>query len=75
MIDTPHEVTISSADFGRALGYTLAIRAPTYAGYLVLGGKHGLQLGVTEKPSWLHRTALRVLMGIEYLDLSKQETK
>lgn len=41
---------------------------PKYVGAYQLGGKFGLRIMFQEKPNWLHRTMMKLCLGIVWID-------
>lgn len=47
------------------------IPSKTYVGHYCLGGNQGFCVSFEKKPNWFHRTMMRVLLGWEYIDITK----
>lgn len=41
---------------------------PPKVGYYRIGGKHGLNIAFTKKPTWLHRKMMALCLGWEWID-------
>jgi hypothetical protein len=39
-----------------------------YVGYYQIGGASGIRLSFASKPSWLHRTMSKLLLGWKWVD-------
>jgi hypothetical protein len=42
--------------------------SPKYVGYYEIGGKHGLRVSLVNKPTWFHRTMVKLCFGWEWFD-------
>jgi hypothetical protein len=45
-----------------------------YIGCYCLGGKTGMCISFEKKPNWFHRTMMKVCLGWEWTDITKNET-
>ena len=45
------------------------IKTPNYVGGYRLGGNTGLQVNLTNKPKWFHRTMMRLCFGWKWVNL------
>jgi hypothetical protein len=41
---------------------------PPRVGFYQIGGKHGLNIGFTKKPIWLHRKMMALCFGWKWID-------
>ena len=54
--------------------HTNTISLPKYVGgYRIGGGSDWLEINFTYKPSWFHRTMMKICFGIQWFDIKNTE--
>lgn len=57
-------IYLTGSDIGKYSFYV----APKYSGHYRIGGNQGLCISIVKKPSWFHRTMMKLCLGWEWLD-------